>query len=516
MESIQSHSDPGTNAAKNSAEGADSALNALEESTLSEKEKLERTLASLTRVSSKTDATNFALRYGVARYPDTGIFGGVCEALANSYGLPVRLVRTWALTLSLLGPGPLIYLILYLVIPRPAKNQKALAKYIDDRYPELPKNIRHQGYLYNNTLQAIVSKQAEGGDWLAVLLLIPAAAVALGITFINVIVYPLGLAFLVPVNVLLGLVIVLGGWRATRTRTTYLFTKLAQEAGIIDQSQMLFTIDKLRREAPKAWGSKAGGEKADSLGRVNSSNQVLPLKAVLVVLSISLLLGTTLYAVSTSFPAAFPNLNQLSPNPLISKLGALSAIFSATIGVCLIVVGAKGYTSKRLVAIAMLGLIFFAGSVWLARVTDSRTVEPHFIVVDEYMPGAYYSCPSEGVQKWNQAVVIDLQQMKPQPSADEAIAIWNQKQEIFYEEYIDLNLYISCYRSVGDIYVILPEENWDINTDLRSEFGLNINAERQKSVIRDVTRVGISIDGETLIGKVGLFTKSEWDEYNAK
>ena len=84
-------------------------------------ERTDRTIAALATAQTNSDATTFALRYGLARRPGEGLAAGVCTALAHAYGLPVRLVRIWTLALVLLGPGLFVYLVFYLALPRPER-----------------------------------------------------------------------------------------------------------------------------------------------------------------------------------------------------------------------------------------------------------------------------------------------------------------------------------------------------------------------------------------------------------
>ncbi len=51
--------------------------------------------------------------------PRTGkLLGGVCAALANRFGLPKFLVRLGFVVFGLVGVGELVYIALWIVIPK--------------------------------------------------------------------------------------------------------------------------------------------------------------------------------------------------------------------------------------------------------------------------------------------------------------------------------------------------------------------------------------------------------------
>ena len=67
---------------------------------------------------------------------------------------------------------------------------------------------------------------------------------------------------------------------------------------------------------------------------------------------------------------------------------------------------------------------------------------------------------------------------------------------------VDLSLTIVCNRSVGNITVILPEEDWRVNSTLASTLGTTANSEAKGYSRWDPSHVTIQIDGRTIFGDV--------------
>ncbi|MCT2150206.1 PspC domain-containing protein [Dermabacter vaginalis] len=456
-----------------------------------EAERPDRTIKALATAQAASDATTFALRYGLARRPGEGLAAGVCTALAHAYGLPVRLVRVWTLALVLLGPGLFVYLVFYLALPRPERTRARGGADIRTNVEEAR---------YDTPARAIIRRRPQPGDLIVALLVLPALALGVAIGWAYVAYAPIVLAFLVPISLVLGVIVVWGGWRASRARTTYLFMRLAEQAGIIDQRQALRTLARLRREAPGAWGVEGdlfgpGAHGAHAAPRLRG-------RTVLWLFAAFIFLGVAVFSLVSYLPGLFPALNPNGPLEVIPRIGVGAAAIALASGTVLIIAGARGKRSRQILAFGLASLFVFSVSVAWVRLTDSRGNTPIYMSVDEFQPGSYLECTPGGIREWSRPVVIDLSELGEPPTDEEARGTWAVANGEPDPLLVDLSLTIMCNRPVGNIEVILPEEDWRVNSTLASTLGTTTNSEAKGYSRWDPSHVTIQIDGRTIFGDV--------------
>ncbi|MCT1866242.1 PspC domain-containing protein [Dermabacter sp. p3-SID358] len=456
-----------------------------------EPERPDRTIAALATAQETSDATTFALRYGLARRPGEGLAAGVCTALAHAYGLPVRLVRTWTLALVFLGPGLFVYLVFYLALPRlergRARGGAEARQGADEPH-------------YDTPARALVRRRPQPGDLVVALLLFPSLALGVAIVWAYIAYAPIVLAFLVPISAVLGVIVVWGGWRASRARTTYLFMRLAEQAGIIDDREALRTLARLRREAPNAWGVEEDPSSSGASGE--HAAQSLRGRTVLWLFAAFIFLGVAVFSLVSYLPGLFPALNPNGPLEVVPRVGVGAAAIALASGAVLIIAGARGMRSRQILAFGIASLLIFSVSVSWVRLTDSRGKTPIYMSVDEFQPGSYLECTPGGIREWSRPVVIDLSNLGDPPTDEEARASWTVANGEPDPLLVDLSLTIMCNRPVGNIKVILPEEDWRVNSTLASTLGTTTNSEAKGYSRWDPSHVTIQIDGRTIFGDV--------------
>ena len=451
----------------------------------------DRTIAALATAQTNSDATTFALRYGLARRPGEGLAAGVCTALAHAYGLPVRLVRIWTLALVLLGPGLFVYLVFYLALPRPERVRARGGVEV---------RAGTENARYDTPARAVIRRRPQPGDLIVALLVLPALALGVAIVWAYIAYAPIVLAFLVPISLVLGVIVVWGGWRASRARTTYLFMRLAEQAGIIDDREALRTLARLRSEAPAAWGAEGDPSSPDSNDARGAG--MIRGRTVLWLFAALVFLGVAVFSLVSYLPGLFPALNPNGPLEVIPRVGVGAAAITLACGTVLIIAGARGKRSRQILAFGIASLLVFAVSVSWVRLTDSRGNAPIYMSVDEFQPGSYLECTGGGVREWSRPVVIDLSELGDPPTDEEARASWAVANGEPDPLLVDLSLTIVCNRSVGNITVILPEEDWRVNSTLASTLGTTTNSEAKGYSRWDPSHVTIQIDGRTIFGDV--------------
>lgn len=456
------------------------------------------TIEALARVSESGDATAFALRYGLARRPGKGIVAGVCAALADAYGLPVRLVRAFAIVLALLGPGVALYLILFLLLPR-----------------ALPTGDGRE--TFDVPIRSLARGRVQPGDVVVAVGVLPGLALAGLAAWYYATKAPIALAFLVPIAFILGTIVLLGALHASRARTTYLFASLAERAGVSSHDDLLATIDRLRRDAPRAWGQSPAqyrGEGALEDEAVPSPGRRprVPTRRVWILVVVATLLAVGLFSLVSYVPSLVPALNPDGPLSVIGRVGLAAATVTLLVGATLIIEGRRGRRSPQLVAIGLVCALAFTASVVWVRLTDSRGVDPIVVAVTEYTPGTFIECNARGVRQWAQPVIIDLSDLEAPPTDAEARLTWQETHPGNDPSYLDLSLAIACYRTVGDVTVILPSSDWRVDTTLSTALGHYSSNQFQGFNRYDPAYVTVQISGQLLVGDITYLTPEQAKE----
>lgn len=391
------------------------------------------------------DALAEALRTGVLRRPGQGHIAGVCAALAASGGLPPRLVRLAALGLLGLGIGLPLYLAAALLLPR--------------QRPPKPGQTREDAEI-DVPLRSLLRGRPGRGDILVALALLPAVALALYWLSVFVVEEAAPLRLVIPLELVLLAVLMVGAVRARRARRAYLFAELAQRAGITDQAELEETVSALRAYAPRAWGrtdDETAAPDGDPARRPRAPARPLPRRTELVVIGVLLALACIAFTAVSVVPSLAPGLGDASPLPVIGRLGAASAIAALAAGALLIVIGVRGRRSAVVVTAGGLALCLLATSVIWVRVTDTRTGGELVLTVDQYEPGTTFSCADSGMVAWNMAIVLDLSHLKrPEGTSAQLSADWLADHPDETAQTTDLTMVVQCDRMVGDVRVILP------------------------------------------------------------
>ncbi len=439
-------------------------------------------LAASTRTA---DATTFALRYGLARRPGRGIVAGVCAALVEAYGLPVRLMRACMVVLALLGPGLFVYLALFLLLPR------------------VPVRVDGdgEGEKFDIPARSLARGHVQPGDLVVVIALVPSLIVAGAMGWMYTTRVQVGLAFLLPIALILGLVLGVGAWRASRARTTYLFAVLAKQAGIVGEKELWRTVDELRREAPRAWG-RVGVHSAETDASHQRPAPRVSTWHAWTRLIIMILAALAVYSLGSFYPKLLPGLDPDGPLAALTRAGVALGVVALGAGASLVRWGAAGKRSPQVVAVGLICALCFGSSVAWTRLTDSRGVSPIVLRVDEYQPGALIECHPGGYRQWNRPVIIDFSGLGAPPTSAQAHRAWVERNPGSDPSLVDLSMTISCDRGVGDVEVILPPESWAVDTSLTTAFG-SYDAEHWQGFQRwDPTTVSIKLMGELGAGDV--------------
>lgn len=442
-------------------------------------------LESLAKSAARTDATTFALRYGLARRPGRGIVAGVCAAFVDAYGLPVRLLRVFLVLLALLGPGLFVYLLLFLLIPRmpvTAKNTQGREEF------DIPARSLSQGHV-------------QPGDLVVAISLVPAAGLAVAAAWAYITRLQLAVAFLLPVTLLLALVLAIGMWRSSRARTTYLFAALARQAGIVSEKDLWRTVDELRQEAPRAWrhaGAVAGEGKphdADPAPRISSWQAFTPI-------AVCILASLILFSLASFYPNFMPWVDPQGPLAGVARAGMSLSLVGCGAGLSLVWWGRRGHRSPELVAAGLVCVLAFAASVTWVRLTDSRGEKPIVLAVEEYEPGAYIRCNPGGIRQWKRPVILDFSALKNKPSEDEALQMWQARNPGYEPGVRDLTMTVECSRVVGDVKVILPSSQWPVDVNVSTALGTYEDPTWEGFQREDSKTVSLVLSGELGTGSI--------------
>lgn len=433
-----------------------------------------------------------AQRYGVLRRPGRGVIAGVCHALADGFGIPVRLVRATAIALGLLGPGAVLYLGLLLLLPRQRADAPAR-----DAASERPPIQR-----IDSPWRALLERRAQAGDVVSLVLILPALAFANFMLWLFIAEFQIGLAFLLPLLLLLSIIVVLGGWQSSRARTAYLMSMLGERAGLVTDAELDATVDRLRRDAPRAWGVEtAQGRVAwDEAERIRAG-QLGPRASVLVLIA-AMLAGIAAFSVVALNPQLVPALNPEGPLPLVARAGFAASVMLALLGVVLVVIGLRGRFDPRIVAAGFTCAAVLASSVVWVRLTDDRAQQPAVVHVTEYEPGTTISCAPGGLREWSRPIIIDLSDLPTPPSPADATARWQELNPGLVDARPDLSMTIVCNRPVGDVTVIPPPASWSVSSELTTELGRDSASAWQNGAGTPHTGVRIQLMGDLIVGDV--------------
>ena len=439
------------------------------------------------------DPSARAQRYGVLRRPGRGVIAGVCHALADGFGIPVRLVRATAIVLGLLGPGVALYLVLLLLLPRQRADEPSRAAGADPARERI-----------DSPWRALLERRAQAGDVLTLALIVPALAWAAVALWLFIAELQIGLAFLLPLLLLLSIIVVLGAWQSSRARTAYLMGMLGHRAGLVTEQDLCATVDRLRREAPLAWGIDKDGADGARLAARRSRADRLGARASVLVLMAAMLMGIAAFSVVALNPQLVPALNPNGPLPLVAQVGFGASVMLALLGAVLVVIGLRGRWDPRIAAAGFTCAAVLATSVMWVRLTDDRGQPPAVMHVSEYEPGAVITCNPGGLREWSRSIVIDLSQLPPPPSAADAAARWHELNPDLTGVQPDLSMTIECSRPVGTVTVIPPPAEWQVSSELSTELGRDSASAWQNGAGTPHTGVWVQLRGDLVVGDVIL------------
>lgn len=442
------------------------------------------------------DALGSALRTGILRRRGAGPVAGLCAALAEAGGVPVRLVRLTALGLLLLGVGLPLYLALALVVPREGvadADASSLRPAVD------------------RPVVAILSGRARTGDVLLALALVPSVLVAGAWGLALVRVEPAPVWLLAPVEAAALLVLGWAAVRARRARSAYLFAEMAHRAGILDQGELRRTVEDLRRTAPVAWGAsgdpRISGTPArrSRTGARGASPRARPLGArgSIAVLGGLVAIGTLAFGAVSLEPDLAPGLATASHLPGIGRVATAAGVTAAAAGVLLIALGLLRRSSAVGVLAGLLALSVLAGGVVWVRLTDDTGAAPIVVAPEAYIPGYEDVCPDEAAT-WNRPVVLDLSGL----AADrrEMIDRWRTEHPDAPDSQMNQSMYLACDRIAGDVTVLLPPgsgtDRVPVILDLDSRFGHVDGARAVPAVDWQTESPVIIVGGQLLTGDV--------------
>ncbi|GAB2539112.1 PspC domain-containing protein [Brachybacterium huguangmaarense] len=431
-----------------------------------------------------------ALRSGVVRRQGQGHVAGVCAALAEAGGLPPRLVQLLAVGLVLLGVGAPAYVVTALLLPR--------------ERPAGPGGPDGDAVI-DTPLRALLSRNPGRGDILLAVLLGPALIVGGYWAALFVVG---GLAPLRPLAPLVLVGLLVAGWgalRARRARQAFIVASLAHRAGILDDGELARTVESLRREAPRAWGTApaAGGAATDAAGSgpvgsgpigagtVGAAPAGAPpvglgaaarapraprlaARAGWALAGAIVALGTLAFIAVSLRPGLAPGLSSGGPLPVIGSLGAAAAVGTLASGLVLVVLGVVRRRSVAVSVLGVLALLVFAGSVAWVRTTWDPHAAPLETAFPRYAPGTVDVCTDDAPGSLSRETVIDLRALGADAPTDaQALDLLRAVNPGVADTDLDLTMYLVCDRPVGDVRVLLPPEGPGIAvaSGMRPTFG---------------------------------------------
>lgn len=408
------------------------------------------------------------LRGAPLREPGRGRLAGVCAALAESIGVPVRLLRLIAVLLTLLGPGVPLYLVGMLLCPRSADEPGRPAP---EDGAEVP-------------LTAMLRGRARLADALALLALLPTLLVGLWWLLVCVLEMPALAAVLGALVVLLGGLVVHAALRSRAARSALVLAALAHRAGITERESLDAFLLEHRRRAPWAWASLGEGRTGPALGEAeagadggssSADGAQIPSAAsrpprpavprpsdrtVLAVLAGMLAAAAAGVLVLNLDPGLAPGLAEAWILPQIGRVTAGLWLVTVVAGIALVVIGLRGRRSIVLGLVGVLALLGAgSGTAWVRTVHDPAAA-PLILTAEDLSVGDRRTCP-QGPETWSQPVTIDLRDVD---AAD--VARWRAQQEQGGEGPVPVS--VDCSPLLGRVTVLLPRDLDGIRVELGS------------------------------------------------
>lgn len=463
-------------------------------------------------------AETTALRFGVLRR-HAAVLGGVCAALADGWGVPVRLVRVLAVLLGLLGVGVLAYLVLVLVLP---------AERADG-------SVGHgMGALGNTLIGLGMAPLLLLSIWWFVLLWLVNAAIPVLLLLVS-----LGVAA----------VLAAGARRSREARIAYLMGELARRAGVADETELDALLAVQRRRAPHAWAGRRArptlaveeSVAAKDSGAVDPSAAAVSLpsfpqpkrpprpsrshgrrlgaRGTVLAAAVLLGVGALTVAVLALRPGLLPWLAQDLPLAPLGRVAAGAGAIAVVAGLLLVGLGARGFRAVRVATAGILALVVFAGGVTWSRLTVDPHAEPLMVTMQEYTPGQDIEvCPQSGPAQWGAPLVLDLSHLEA--PTDPAVAA-----KIFYAQNdipegtpesqldgehfasLDLIMRLHCDRPIGDVQVILPADETPFFGMISAPLG-EVRGPQPGSVpVLGGKSIGVVVQGTVVTGDI-TYTKA--------
>lgn len=449
-------------------------------------ELLEQTLRSSLLPRRGASAADAAHRRGVLRSDEGRILTGACAAIGRGLGVGPRLVRLLALCLTALGPGPFLYCLAVLLLPRTCHRRPAdlaVSPSAAGRDRGGTPAVRSATPDIEYPLRAMARGDTRPSEVLAVLLLVPSLLIG-GWWFAMMMLGPTHLAaLLVMITAALAAVLGIAALRAARARQILLMAVLAREAGFASTEELTGVLTEARRRAPYAWAMIGRGDieaamdpdhsapeatadtssagAADAQHPLRAPRMVRPRRdnphrlggrSVLAAVAAALALGASTLLLLNAVPTLVPSVALAPLLPQVGRIAAASGVGALLLAVVVIVAGLRGRRSVSLTVIAALAVtVAGVGAVWL-RLTRDPEASPVVIALEDPEYGGSVDCPA-GIGAWRRPVVIDLRGL----DAKDAERIRAQAATTG-DDLGGVAVFVGCYQSVGRVTVLMPQD----------------------------------------------------------
>lgn len=499
-----------------------------------------------------------ALRTGVLRDPAAGFTGGVCAALGAAWGVPAAMIRALAVLLTLLGIGPLLYLLGLLLLPAfPPAVQPAGQPGGAGQRPDAAQPVRRG--------------TGTTGDVLIVMAMIPAGIGAL--IWMLLLLTELRTLPVLVVLVLVPLVtaVAVSARRAQRARLAYLLGGLGERAGVVGPEELAAVMQEHARRAPWALASasvrpvasvpsapEAPQSEQPDAPRLDEASSRAPRSPIS--LRPHLLRATALLAVGALAVAGLALLQSSAswvpdgaPLPAAWIAGGTAAAVLVTAGMLMIWAGLRGQRAVGTALVALAALpVLVLGAGW-ARLTFDPRAEPAIFTVDQYAPGGFVDvCGGQDASTLAQPVVVDLSGLEVPADRESAVAMWEADHAAAggpaapedpaaapdgeepaaasdgggapasdgggdapaeFDPYasepepMSLHMFVYCTRPVGRVTVILPPERTPFTSDLVPAIGTVGGQAPALEHGVDPGEIGVHLTGSIAAGDV-IYTRS--------